>query len=91
VGQSEGRSPVAWGLRPIIEAGAPSTGEVVACFRRCARPTGGRYVRTTDAPAQRAKEVSQKSAAKDIIEVGVLIGGSGPGGWYRCSTGPRDP
>jgi hypothetical protein len=37
----------------MIEAGGPSTSEFQECYpKSCARPTGGRYVRTTDDPAQ---------------------------------------
>ena len=59
----------------MIEAGAPSTEEVVSVS--CARPTGDRYVRTTDAPAQRIKGAKlraapdrSKGAAKGIIKAG---------------------
>jgi hypothetical protein len=52
---------------------------VVACFPRCARPTGGSHGLTTDAPAQRFKGAKleaapdrSKGAAKGIIEAGVL-------------------
>jgi hypothetical protein len=38
-------------LRPMIEADAPSTEEVVSVS--CARPTGGSHGRTTRGPAQR--------------------------------------
>ena len=37
----------------MIEAGEPSTSEFQECSRRCARPTGDSYGRTTNAPAQR--------------------------------------
>jgi hypothetical protein len=44
----------------------------------CARPTGDRYVRTTDAPAQRIKGAKlkaapdrSKGAARGIIEAGA--------------------
>jgi hypothetical protein len=40
-GHYRGRSPVARELRPMIEAGAPSTGGVAKCFPRCAHPTRG--------------------------------------------------
>jgi hypothetical protein len=40
----------------MIEAGGPSTSEFQERYpKSCARPTGGRYVRTTDDPAQRFK------------------------------------
>jgi hypothetical protein len=44
------------------EAGAPRTGEVVACFPGCARPTGGSHVLTTHDPAQRFKGAKRKAA-----------------------------
>jgi hypothetical protein len=40
-------------LRPMIEADAPSTEGLLACFPRCARPTGGSHARITDNFAQR--------------------------------------
>jgi hypothetical protein len=54
VGQSEGRSPVTWAgweLRPMIEAGEPSTGPFRDRDIGCARPTGNSYGRTTPDPA----------------------------------------
>ena len=38
---------------PMIEAGAPSVGGLLACFPECARPTEGSHTRTTRGPAQR--------------------------------------
>jgi hypothetical protein len=55
-GQSEGSklSPCRGSSDPLIEAGAPNTGELQASMARvCARPTGGSHGRTTDDPAQR--------------------------------------
>jgi hypothetical protein len=67
-----------WSSDPMIEADAPSTGEVIACFRRCTRPTGDRYVRTNDDPAQRfegamrrPRQSRRPSAAKSIIRAGA--------------------
>jgi hypothetical protein len=37
----------------MIEAGEPSTGHLVDRDIGCVRPTGDRYIRTTDDPAQR--------------------------------------
>jgi hypothetical protein len=45
------------GSDPMIEAGAPSTERLLACFPWCARPTGGSHVRTTHDLAQRFKGV----------------------------------
>ena len=65
----------------MIEAGAPSTGRLLAYVACCARPTGGGHGLTTDGPAQRFKDAkakaaprrgAPKSAAKGIIEAGVL-------------------
>jgi len=64
----------------MIEAGAPSTEEATLAHRVGARPTGDRYVRTTDDPAQRLKDAKQRprqvrrgpSAAEGRIEAGVL-------------------
>jgi hypothetical protein len=58
------------------EADAPSTEEVVPVS--CARPTGDRYVRTTDAPAQRIKGAKLKAApdrSKDAAR-GIIKGGA---------------
>src|SRR5215203_6697287 len=49
-------------LLTMIEAGAPSTEEATLAHRVGARPTGDRYVRTTDAPAQRIKGAKLKAA-----------------------------
>jgi hypothetical protein len=62
------------------EAGAPSTEEVVAVHRDCARPTGGSHVRTTESPVQRGEGAKRRprcrmgppSAAEDSIEAGIL-------------------
>jgi hypothetical protein len=77
------RSPLPWEWwepRPMIEAGAASTEEVVSVSR--ARPTGDSHGRTTYNSAQRGggakrraapRKVSQGSgAAKDSMEAGVL-------------------
>jgi hypothetical protein len=61
----------------MIEAGAPSTEEVVSVS--CARPTGGSHSLTTRGPAQRGEGAKEgratgrsNSAAKGIIEAEVL-------------------
>jgi hypothetical protein len=77
---------LARGLRPMREAGAPSTEEVVAVS--CARPTGGSHGSTTDDPAQRFKGAKRRprqvqwgnSAAKGIIKAGAF--GLRPGVFY---------
>jgi hypothetical protein len=62
-------------------------GELSQCSRRCARPTGGSHVRTTDNFAQRttgqcegrANENGKKRencAAEDSIEAGIIHGAS---------------
>jgi hypothetical protein len=62
------------------EADAPSTEEATLAHRVGARPTGDRYVRTTDAPAQRIKGAKlkaapdrSKGAARGIIEAGIRL------------------
>jgi hypothetical protein len=63
----------------MIEAGAPSTEEVVAA-PCCARPTGYSHGRTIGDLTQRFKGASEgragegcpKSAAKGIIEAGII-------------------
>src|SRR5687768_2614902 len=64
----------------MIEAGAPSTGELSQCSWRCARPTGDSHTRTTRELTQRFKGAKHRprqvrrgpSAAEDSIEAGVL-------------------
>jgi hypothetical protein len=58
---TKGRSPVDRELRPLIDAGAPRTGELLGGCER-ARPTGGRYVRTARGPAQRGEGAKLKAA-----------------------------
>jgi hypothetical protein len=50
----------------MIEADGPSTrSEFQECYpKSCARPTGGRYVRTTDDPAQRFSRAKSEGRAK---------------------------
>ena len=65
----------------MIEAGAPNAGELQAFMARvCARPTGGRYGRIPDDPAQRFKGKKRrprwgkrKSAVKGIIKAGITV------------------
>ena len=59
------RSPVPWEwweLRPMIEAGAPSTGGVVAVLCMVCASHRGWYVRTTDDPAQRFRDAKRRAA-----------------------------
>src|SRR5215211_3883114 len=57
----KGPEPVSHGSSgPMIEAGAPSTGDVGMSSRRCARPTGGSHGRTTRGPAQRRGDAKQR-------------------------------
>src|SRR5215203_7529826 len=67
-----------WSSDPMIEADVRARG---CCRYRsawCARPTGDRYVRTTDAPAQRREGAKLRAApdrsegtARGIIEAGA--------------------
>jgi hypothetical protein len=43
----------------MIDAGAPSTGGLMAYVACCARPTGGGHGLTTDDPAQRFKDAER--------------------------------
>jgi hypothetical protein len=79
-GQSEGPEPCQpGGLRPIIEAGEPSTGPFRDRDIGCACPTGDSYGRTTDDPAQHLKGAKIRprkvrwgtSAAKGSIKAGA--------------------
>ena len=81
MGQSEGpESCSPWELRPMIEAGAPSTGSFVTELSGVCPPAGGSHGRTTEAPAQRSKGAKRRprcrmgppSAAEDSIEAGLL-------------------
>src|SRR5688500_15722350 len=57
----------------MIEAGGPSTSEFQECYpKSCARPTGGRYVRTTDDPAQRFSRAKSEGRAKGRGRLGSL-------------------
>jgi hypothetical protein len=68
VGQSEGSEPSHEAAPTLMrEAGAPNTRKCeVCCGKRCARPTGGRHGRTTNAPAQRLNG----SNLRGTLEVG---------------------
>jgi hypothetical protein len=57
-GQSEGRSPVAWELRPMIEAGAPSTKEVALVHSEVLAPPGMGMI----APPEVARNASEARA-----------------------------
>jgi hypothetical protein len=46
----------------MIEADAPSMGELYLCVVWCGRPTGGRHGLTTDDPAQRFKGAKRRAA-----------------------------
>jgi hypothetical protein len=64
VGQSEGSEPCTVGAPTHDRSRCASTGEVVACFLRCARPTEGRYVRTTEGSAQRFKGAKRRPGSR---------------------------
>ena len=61
--QSEGPEPATGGavreLRPYDRSRCAEHGGLLACFPRCARPTGGSHGRITRGPAQRFKEAKR--------------------------------
>ena|SRR5215216_1253439 len=61
LGQSEGSKPSRLeSSDPMIEADAPSTGELPQCCPECARPTGDSHGRTYDDHAQRFKGTKRR-------------------------------
>jgi hypothetical protein len=49
----------------MIDAGAPSTGRLLAYVACCARPTGGGHGLTTDDPAQRFEGAELRAALQE--------------------------
>ena len=49
----------------MIGPGAPSTEGLLACFARCARPTGGSHGLTTDDPVQHGEGAKRKAALQE--------------------------